>query len=462
MQKESTPLHRALHHMNSTPEQSQPLPTLEGLQIPTLGPPAIPSPLRRQSDREFVDSTRRIIASSEIEQIQPFIDRGEPLPSFELAGARETIFFDPEKTTCGIVTCGGLCPGINNVIRSLVLTLNYLYGVKNILGFRYGYGGIGLDAKEPPIQLNPENVSDIHRFGGTMLGSSRGTPTTGEIVDSLERLDIDILFTIGGDGTLRGATALCDEVARRGRKTSIIAVPKTIDNDLHFVKRSFGFTTAVAQATSVIETAHEEARGAWNGIGLVQLMGRYSGFIAAHSTLANHDVNFCLIPEVPFDLEGKNGFLSCLERRLEEKNHTVIVVAEGAGQNLMKDNTNSATDQSGNVLLSDIGNFLKRAISSYLNEREIEHAIKYLDPSYAIRGLRAGPRDSEFCSILAQCAVHAAMAGNTDMFIGYNGHRVVYVPNSAVEELPQKLLNPHGRDWRRVLDSTGQPFSMTN
>ncbi|MEM7147226.1 MAG: ATP-dependent 6-phosphofructokinase [Verrucomicrobiota bacterium] len=436
--------------------------TLEKLQIPTLGPATVPSPLRKQSDRTFIDNSFRIAAFSEMELLQPYLDRGDPLPSFELAGARESLYFEPDKTTCAIVTCGGLCPGINNVIRSLVLTLTYLYGVKNILGFRYGYGSLGPNPVENPVPLNPRTVAEIHRFGGTMLGSSRGTPSSEQIVDSLEEQNIDILFTIGGDGTLRGATALCDEVAKRDRKISVIAIPKTIDNDLHFVKRSFGFTTAVSEATRVIEAAHEEARGAYNGIGLVQLMGRYSGFIAAHAALANHDVNFCLIPEVPFDLDGPNGFLHLLEERLEKKNHAVVVVAEGAGQNLIDSHTQPATDQSGNTLLKDIGTFLKHTISSHLKDKQIDHAIKYLDPSYAIRGLRAGPRDSEFCSVLAQCAVHAAMAGYTDMFVGYNGHRVVYVPNSAVENLPQKQINPQGRDWRRVLDSTGQLFSMTN
>ncbi|MEM8954112.1 MAG: ATP-dependent 6-phosphofructokinase [Verrucomicrobiota bacterium] len=436
--------------------------TLEQLQIPTLGPATVPSPLRHQSHRTFVETSRRIAAFSEMELIQPFIDRGDPIPSFELAGARESLYFNPEKTTCAIVTCGGLCPGINNVIRSLVLTLTYLYGVQRILGFRYGYGSLGPNPIEEPIPLDQNAVSEIHRFGGTILGSSRGTPTSKEIADTLENRNIDILFTIGGDGTLRGATALCDEIARRDLKVSVVAIPKTIDNDLHYVKRSFGFTTAVAEATRVIEAAHEEARGAYNGIGLVQLMGRHSGFIAAHSALANHDVNFCLIPEVPFDLQGPNGFLKHLEKRLQEKQHAVVVVAEGAGQNLIHSKSHPETDQSGNILLKDIGTFLTSSIATHLKEKKIDHAIKYIDPSYAIRGLRAGPRDSEFCSILAQCAVHGAMAGNTDMFIGYNGDRVVYVPNSAVENLPQKMVNPASRDWRRVLDSTGQPFSMTN
>lgn len=278
------------------------------------------------------------------------------------------------------------------------------------------------------------------------------------MVDTLMAHRVSVLFAIGGDGTLRGASALHAEIARRGLTIGVIGVPKTIDNDLEWIDRSFGFATAVDEAQRTLVAAHQEARGAWNGIGLVKLMGREAGFIAAHATLANCDVNFCLVPEVPFALEGRNGFLRALERRLDEKHHAVIVVAEGAGQQLIQQAGDVQRDESGNIRLKDIGVFLKDHMGRYLKERKGRSTIKYIDPSYSIRSLPANSIDAEFCLVLGQHAVHAGMAGRTNIIVGYWNQRFTHVPIPLVVSA-RRQLDPSGDTWQRVLEATGQPQS---
>jgi 6-phosphofructokinase 1 len=413
----------------------------------------------RQRGERFVDENRRVLAASDTDELQPFLDTQKALPTFEAAGPRSTIFFAPANLTCGIVTCGGICPGLNDVIRAIVLTLTYAYGVQHILGFRYGYAGLSTANGHQATVLTPELVDRIHEQGGTLLGSSRGPQSVAEMVDTLERRQVGILFAIGGDGTLRGASALSQEIARRKLPIGVIGVPKTIDNDLVWIERSFGFATAVEEAMRALMAAHAEARGAWNGIGLVKLMGRHSGFIAAHASLANSDVNFCLVPEVPFSLDGGGGFLSALAQRLAQKHHAVIAVAEGAGQELLQDPAHLEHDPSGNVRLKDIGIFLRDQIVSYFAQQRQDVTIKYIDPSYMIRSLPANAVDSEYCLLLGQHAVHAGMAGRTNMAIGYWNQHVTHLP-IALAVARRKQLDPEGEVWQRVLEATGQPASM--
>lgn len=354
------------------------------LDVKSLGRCTRPTPLGGYHER-FVDDAERVLLSADVR------DLDRPL-SFERAGPREKIYFDPASIACGIVTCGGLCPGLNDVIRSLVMTASYGYGVKRILGFRFGFAGLRAEPSAPPLELTPGAVERIHEDGGTILGSSRGPQDTGEMVSTLERHGVGLLFCIGGDGTLRGASDLVREIARRELGISVVCVPKTIDNDLMWVQRSFGFHTAVEEARRAIAAAHVEAKGAWNGIGLVKLMGRHSGFIAAEACLANNDANFCLLPEVRFTLDGRGGLLERLEQRLEQSHHAVIVVGEGAGQELMQREA-EARDASGNILLADIGRFLHQRIAEHLTHRGIPTAVKYIDPSYMIRSVPANPND---------------------------------------------------------------------
>ncbi|HVT07267.1 MAG TPA: ATP-dependent 6-phosphofructokinase [Polyangia bacterium] len=389
-------------------------------------------------------------------------DAGE-IPSFELAGPRNKIFFDPARLRCGIVTCGGLCPGINNVVRGIVLELTHAYGVKEIFGFRYGFEGLVAKYGHQPVRLGPEEVSEIHHKGGTVLGTSRGSHDPRDMVDTLVAMEIGALFVIGGDGTLRGAAKIVEEIERRGLAIAVIGIPKTIDNDIHFIDRSFGFESAFSAAVEAIRGAHVEATGARNGIGLVKLMGRHSGFIACHAALASTDANFVLIPEVPICLEGPRGFLASLERRLAERAHAVVVVAEGAGQDLCAAPAGAAgtpaTDASGNLRLQDIGQVLRDRINRHFASRQIDVTLKYIDPSYQIRSVPASAADSVFCWNMARNAVHAAMAGNTEMIIGqWHGH-FVHVPLPLVTRF-RKQVDVHDELWLSVLESTGQPVSF--
>jgi 6-phosphofructokinase 1 len=446
------------------PERTQRV-EVSDLIVKTLGKCGFESPLTARLGTTFmhrVGEADRVLLDDQQSKLNQTLLPASELPSFELAGPRNKIFFDPANLRVGIVTCGGLCPGINNVIRGLVLELTHAYGVKDIYGFRYGFEGMVERHDRPPVRLGPESVADIHQQGGTVLGTSRGGQDAGEMVDTLEKLGIRALFVIGGDGTLKGAMAIVAEVERRKLAISVVGVPKTIDNDIHFIDRSFGFESAYSAAVEVIRSAHVEAKGARNGIGLVKLMGRHSGFIACHAALASTDVNFVLIPEVNLALEGEGGFLRALERRLAERAHAVVVVAEGAGQDLCVEKTGEGapvTDASGNVRLGDIGHVLRDRINKHFQQRGTEITLKYIDPSYQIRSVPAGPSDSVFCWNLARNAVHAAMAGNTELLIGRWHNRFVHVPLPLATRF-RKQVDVSEDLWMSVIESTGQPVAF--
>lgn len=429
--------------------------------IRRLGQAMLQSPLRLSKSLDdfqanYVLDTQKIVYDVEVEQESSGL-AVERFGLLEKAGPRESIYFDPTTVHAAVLTAGGLCPGLNDVVRSVVMTLWYRYGVRRISGLRYGYRGLLTDVNDS-IPLTPDVVRDVHRRGGTILGSSRGGgKRTSEMADTLQARQINILFTIGGDGTQKGALALSRELERRGAPISVVGIPKTIDNDLSFVERSFGFETAVSEAVHAVAAAHTEARDAEDGIGLVKVMGRESGFIAAHTALAINDVNFVMIPEVPFELDGDNGFLAHLERRLNARHHAVVLVAEGAGQHLLQEV--SATDASGNKKLADIGIFLKDAILAHFQQRGREANIKYIDPSYIIRSASANASDSIYCARLGANAVHAAMSGRTECLVGLVNNRYVHVPTDlAVGK--RNAVDPEGSLWRDVVEATGQPPLM--
>jgi len=432
--------------------------------INTLGECKIPTPIRRCENQPdemcFVSDHRRILADIDAETVAEQIREGKKPLSFERAGPRRKVFFDPSKVRCAVVTCGGLCPGLNDIIRSIVLELHFGYGVRNISGMRYGLQGFIPRYGHDVVALSPKFVGEIHGIGGTILGSSRGPQDIEEVVDCLERMNIGILFTVGGDGTLMAATKICDVIKERGIKISVVAIPKTIDNDIFMVGRSFGFDTAVEMATHAIRSAHTEAICYPNGVGLVKLMGRHSGFIAANAALAQQDVNFVLIPEVDFDLEGERGLLASLKERLAQRGHAVIVAAEGAGQKYFE-NSQAERDPSGNVKLNDIGLFLKGKITEHFKEQGQELNLKYIDPSYMIRSLPANSNDNVFCSFLGRNAVHAAMAGKTRVLIGYWNNQFVHVPMDASAG-KRKRVDPDGNLWQSVLEATGQQDMRNN
>lgn len=439
-------------------------PSTLDFSIRRLGEPRVLSPLglsTRKGDglANYVADDQRIVYGIELHVDQAESALAGHSGMMEKAGPREHIFFDPSKVHAGIVNCGGLCPGLNNVIRAAVMTLWHGYGVRRISGIRYGYRGLLPELRMPVKSLTPEAVSEIHRAGGTLLGSSRGGGERIEdLVDAMERLNLSMLFAIGGDGTQRGALRIADEIQRRGKKMAVVGVPKTIDNDLSFVERSFGFETAVSQAVQAVDAAHTEARGAIDGIGIVKVMGRESGFIATHTALATNDVNFVLVPEVPFDMEGENGLLRQLERRLDGRHHAVVLVAEGAGQHLVE---TQGSDASGNAKLGDIGVYLRDAIAAYFARKGREIGLKYIDPSYIIRASPANPADAIYCARLGSNAVHAAMAGRTNCLVGRVNNRLVHVPIELATSR-RNNVDPDSPLWRDVVEATGQPSSMTN
>jgi 6-phosphofructokinase 1 len=406
---------------------------------------------------EFGDGVGNFLPDKARVRFQTEIGTGQDNPDllFEKAGPRKHLFFDPAETKVGMVTCGGLCPGLNNVIRSATLELYHNYGVKQILGFRYGYQGLNPDEGRPPKLLDPDAVDNVHRWGGTILGSSRGAQDVGMMVDTLEREQVNILLCVGGDGTQHGTHEIAQEALRRGSDISVIGIPKTIDNDISYVRQTFGYFTAIEEARDVLECAHTEARGAPNGIGLVKVMGRDSGFIAAGATIASQEVNFCLVPEVPFELEGKGQFFDMLQQRIEQRRHALVVVAEGAGQQLMPKG-DLGVDASGNRLHKDIGTFLRDRIKAHFKEIGLPVNLKYIDPSYTIRSVAANSQDCQLCDMYARSAVHAGMAGKTDLLVGFWNGSFIHVPiEMAIGN--KRQIDPEGEMWESVIATTGQP-----
>lgn len=437
------------------------------LTVQRLGKPRFDSLLQLSTVDDdyvanFVLDSARILYHNRVDDIQQAVQNGKELVSFEAAGPRKQIYFNPTDVTAAIVTCGGLCPGINDVIRGLVHALYYLYGVKNVFGIQYGYKGLVEKSMLKPIRLDPVMVEDIANQGGTFLGSSRGPQEPSAMVDFMVRNNINMLFTIGGDGTQRGAAAIADEARKRELDISVIGIPKTIDNDISLVERSFGFNTASAVASEVLMSAHAEAGGAYNGIAIVKLMGRHSGFLTCTAAIASGEVNFTLIPEVPFDLDPPNGFLAALEKRILHRHHALIVVAEGAGQEFMKAEAERlGKDQSGNQKLADVGTYLRDKVVEYFKQREIEAWVRYIDPSYYVRSVPAVSSDRMYCLQLAHNAVHAAMSGRTAMMVGYWNGALTHIPiQAAVAE--RKVVNPESDLWLSVLQTSGQPKRMKN
>ena len=414
---------------------------MKPMTITTLGEAGFPSPLAT------ADASNTLVPAD----IQwPAGQPPDDLMLFEKAGPRAKLFFDPEKTRAAIVTCGGLCPGLNNVIRSVTRELRRGYGVTSVLGIRGGYKGLDPARGKPSVELTDDLVEEIHHKGGTLLRTSRGPVDISIAVDFLISQKVDILFTVGGDGTQRGGNALYQEASRRGHHLAVVGIPKTIDNDVRYVSRTFGFGTAVDEAVRVIDSAHTEARSVDNGVSVVKLMGRHAGFIAAAATVASQDVNFCLVPEQPFELDG---LLDALERRLENKEHAVIVVAEGAGQDLL--GKSGETDASGNAKLQDIGHFLRDAIGAHFKSRGIEMTMRYFDPSYQIRGCAANTEDALLCDRLGRHAVHAAMSGRTGLVVSFLNGQFVHVPIDVIAA-GGKHVDLEGELWRAVLSTTGQ------
>lgn len=426
------------------------------LSVPRLGEARFPNPLQVPDPSTYVEEDERILIHPHLGALRRDAAQNREPASFEVAGPRRWLYFDPSKVRAAIATCGGISPGLNDVVRALVAQLALRYRVREILGVRFGYNGL-----RSPARLVPLRWSDVEAAparGGTVLGTSRGHPPVCEMVETLAAHRIQLFFPIGGDGTLRGAFEIWQESQRRGLEIAVVGLPKTIDNDIPWVRRSFGFETAVRVASQAILGAHAEASSVRRGLGLVKLMGRHSGYLAAAATVATGLVDCCLVPEIPFALEGRGGVLELLERRLEEKGHAVVVVAEGAGQELFA-GQEFGFDASGNRKLGDIGRLLHGAFEKFFGDRGLPVSIKYLDPSYLVRSAPADTADALHGSRLAQAAVHAALSGRTGMVVGYWHGQLTHVPLAALRGGARRL-NPHGELWWNVLETTGQPLHL--
>ncbi|MDX2081938.1 MAG: ATP-dependent 6-phosphofructokinase [Terrimicrobiaceae bacterium] len=429
------------------------------LAIRSLGERTIASPLERlmadcEQSHMFYSDDHRVLVKHELPDVQRVMKSGGEFPCFEVAGPRRKIFFDPAQTNCAIVTCGGLCPGLNDVIRAIVMQAYYRYGVRRIYGIPYGFEGLIPEYGHTILNLTPDLITSIHEFGGTWLGTSRGPQDVHRMVDRLQELGVNILFVIGGDGSQRGARAIDEEARRRGAKLAVVGVPKTIDNDMIYMDKSFGYETAAAAAVQAVHAAHTEARSARGGVGLVKLMGRHSGFIACAAAIASGEVNSVLIPEVPFALDGDHGFLEVTRQRVVSRGHAVIIVAEGAGQEYL--GGSGEKDASGNVRLGDIGTFLRDKLIEHFRKCQTPITLKYIDPSYMIRSVPASPQDRIYCMRLGQAAVHAAMAGKTGLIVARWHSVYVHVPISVATSA-RRTVDPGKDIWLSVLESTGQP-----
>lgn len=439
---------------------------LDDLRVGHLGECRYGSPFSemlstKQTSPHYVAEGDRVLLEDTVSMLTEHGRPPEQVPSFEAAGPRRKIYFDPAHVTAGIVTCGGLCPGLNNVIRGLVQELAVHYKVKRILGFRHGLQGLTAEHRNDTIELTPDRVRDIHNVGGTILGSSRGGQDADEMVDSLVLQGINIMFVIGGDGGMRAATFLSEAIRARGLDIAVIGVPKTIDNDLPFTDQSFGFQSAFARAAEFISAVSVEAAASRNGVGIVKLMGRHSGFIASYAALSANGADIVLIPEIPFSLEGANGLLAHVEQHVRAKGFVVIVLAEGAGQDLLEEqglpqHNGRGTDASGNVKLGNIGEVLKESITAHLTAVGLAPTMRYIDPGYAVRSVAANAYDSVYCLRLAHAAAHAAMAGHTEAAVARWRRRFVHVPLSLMTSR-RNQVDPDGDLWMSVLETTCQP-----
>ncbi|CDW89434.1 6-phosphofructokinase 3-like [Stylonychia lemnae] len=386
---------------------------------------------------------------------------------FTKGGPREHVFFNPKTVKAAIVTCGGLCPGLNVVIREIVMSLYFNYEAHEIYGIQWGYKGFYTNPDKSWIELTPQVVKNIHKLGGTILGSSRGGFQKDKILDEIQKRGINQVYIIGGDGTHRGINELIKRAMERRMIISFVGIPKTIDNDIPIIDNSFGFNTACEVAERMIEAAYTEATNAQNGIGLVKLMGRYSGFIARNASLANGNVDMCLIPELPFELEGPKGFYEQIITKLKEQNHCVIVVAEGAEEGLINPNEKitqvEKRDDSNNLIFDDIGKFLRDAIPKYAKTKhQMAVTLKYIDPTYAIRSVPANAVDTIMCAKLAQNAVHGAMSGYTGFSVGVVRNAVAYIPITTLIDAGVNRVSMTERTWQRLMAQNRQKYMIND
>lgn len=441
----------------SDPTESVPHLTQQHFEPEQLPDRKFPNPMRaqsRESESFLSDAERYIMYDPHVLRMDLSGRHAMSLSPFRMRVAQvaEHLHFNPAETVVGIVTCGGLCPGLNDVVRGITYMCRRTYGVKRVIGFRYGYWGLSAAGRDSAIDLDTAKVSQIHMTGGTFLGSSRGPQKESEMVDTLVEYGINILFTIGGDGTQRGAQKIASEARKRGLDIAVVGIPKTIDNDLSFSHRTFGYQTAVEHATSAIRAAYSEASSHPYGVGIVKVMGRHSGFIAAQATIASQMANLCLVPEQPITQET---FFKLLDTRFCRADYVVICVAEGFGQDWLKSDGSGGTDASGNKKLDDIGTYMRDLVAGYLKRhpKANKGTVKLIDPSYMIRAVPPNTSDASFCVNLATLAVHEGMKGTTNAIISCWYNNFIVVPISLATSL-RKVVDVRGELWRQVREMT--------
>ena len=428
--------------------------TADDLAIARLGERTIDTPLRdllggREESVHYVTETDRVLLDDTL-GVAKRRSAGTPaeLPAFNPGGPREKLYFEPSTVTAAIVTCGGLCPGLNNVVRALVLQLANAYGVKSILGFRNGYSG--LTDTSAPLALTPELVRDIHNRGGTILGTSRGGQEPAAMVDTLARHRVDMLFVIGGDGSLRGAQKIAAKpppatAARRGGHPEDHRQRHSVDRPELRLPDRVRPRRRVDPRRAHRGRVHRRRRGTGQADGPAQRLHRLLCDTRQPRSRLRPDPRSLLparqLPALPAQARRSAGARSRGRRR---------------GRRAGAVPRSAETDASGNARLGDIGALLRERVTAHFAQHGTPLSLRYVDPGYAIRSVPANAFDAVYCARLAQAAVHAGMAGFTSMVVARWHGRFIHLP-IALATATRNQVDPHGDLWMSVLEATGQP-----
>jgi 6-phosphofructokinase 1 len=405
--------------------------------------------------------------------IQVFADNGylDAFPRFLRTGEQPEYRFDPTDVTIGILIAGGIAAGLNMVVDSIVkrhfaLATQIAGGEPQslrIYGYDGGYKGMmqskrfllaptegaGRRANYPaglPIRATDGQATS---GGSTLVKAGRGEELTDEqAILSLAREHVrkivteglDILYVIGGNGTLSWAARLCEalEEMQDAKPIAIVGGPKTMDNDVFFTDATFGFRTAVDVATNFVLGIHHDAR-AQDRIGLLEVFGASAGWVALHAHADSGEGDEVLIPErMPEKREDHNdflgGILDYVEKRLEDNDHAVVVVAEGAMPEWQWRDA-GAKDRAFANLLSK----MKQRYGPARAEAGKEpFAISDVRTRYLVRGTPPNTYDIELCKVTGRLMVDTALAGFTGCAVHRWQNDYVLVPfRTAAERLKQ-------------------------
>jgi 6-phosphofructokinase 1 len=371
-----------------------------------------------------------------------------------------------ERPTLGILVGGGPAPGINGVIASA--TIEAINEGCRVIGIYDGYRWLARGQTQHTVELRIEDVSRIHWLGGSILRTSRTNPAKDEAslshaVGALQKLGVTHLLCIGGDDTTFGAARIAE---RAGGTLRVATVPKTIDNDLPLPDNmpTFGFETARAVGTNIVESLMEDARTTTRWY-LVVTMGRKSGALALGIAKAA-GATLAVIPE---EFDAKNVKLdtvrdivigSMIKRRAFGHDHGVAVVAEGLAERLdpgdLDSLPNAARDAYGNVRLTelDLGDILRRAIAAALRSLQLEITVVSKDIGYELRCAKPVAFDVEYARTLGYGAVRYLLSGGSGAMVALRGGRVTPVTL-------QELLDPAtGRVRVRLVDTHTEAYEV--